>query len=134
MKKIRCDWNVNDFLQLKVIDGSDVIIAAKQNENKSRVRINPDKIRKLRKQLKRALLEIEGEKTEYKPGDSVYLVEGGGEGGDYDKSPSVCCINLSMPVKLIKKQESGRWMLEYETCSGCITTGFAYEKSFGRRV
>ncbi len=64
MKKIYCDWSVNDFLQIEVVDGSNVIITAKQNENKSRVRINPDKIRKLRKQLKRALIEIEGEKKE----------------------------------------------------------------------
>lgn len=64
MKKIRCDWYVNDFLRIEVVDGSNVIITAKQNGNKSRVRINPDKIRKLRKQLKRALIEIEGEKKE----------------------------------------------------------------------
>lgn len=60
MKKIRCDWVTEDFLKLKVDDRSDVIVTVKQGEGISEVRLSPDKIRKLRKQLKRALIEIEG--------------------------------------------------------------------------
>ena len=59
MKKIKCDWVTEDFLKLKVSDYLDVIVTVKQNGKESKVHLSPDKIRKLRKQLKRALVEIE---------------------------------------------------------------------------
>lgn len=60
MKKIRCDWYNGDFLKLEVVDYPDVIVTVSQNGQKSKVRINSGKIRKLREQLKRALMKIEG--------------------------------------------------------------------------
>ena len=66
MKKIRCDWDEKDFLKLKVADHSDVIVTVKQGDKRSRVRICPEKIHKLRKQLKRALIEIEDDSWEEK--------------------------------------------------------------------
>lgn len=141
MKKIYCEHVCSDYIQVNTGEyGGVKKCSIDIHSNVDRIILDADKIRELRKQLKRALLEIEGKpedsmrEAEYKPGDSVYLAEGDDEGGDYVKSPSVCCINLSMPVKLIKKQESGKWMLEYEMCSGGITTGYAYEKSFGCRA
>ena len=135
MKKICCEINDNDFIEV-YRDGwvEDGYYAIDLYADSGRIILSPAKIRKLRKQLKRALKKIEGEKEEYKPGDSVYLADGDDEGDDLCKSPSVCDINLSMPVKLIEGLGSGEWKLEYEACSGEIYTGYAYEKSFGRRA
>lgn len=134
MKKIRCVRDSEDFLELSQSYVNDKEWLMFVRANSGELYLDAHAIRKLRKQLKRALIEIEGEKSEYKPGDSVYLAEGDDEGDDFCKSPSVYDINLSRPVKLIESLGSEEWKLEYETCSGDINTGFAYEKSFGRRA
>ena len=134
MKKIHCDFDGEDFLKISPFNSSDIFLDVNQEGKRSRIRIGADKIRKLRKQLKRVLVEIEGEEVDYKPGDSVYLAEGDDEGDDYCKSPSVSSINLSIPVKLTKRLGSGEWELIYTMENGDETVGFAYEKSFGRRA
>ena len=60
MKKIRCDFRAEDYIQISPIDSSDIVIGANQGGRCSSIRIGPAKIRKLRKQLKRALMKIEG--------------------------------------------------------------------------
>ena len=60
MKKIRCDWAEWDYLKISPTDSSDIFLDVKQGGKRTRIRIGADKIRKLRKQLKRALIEIEG--------------------------------------------------------------------------
>ena len=63
MKKIRCNSNPADFLAVSVFAGC-VYIDAQQGDESTEIELSPDKIRKLRKQLKRALIEIEGERPE----------------------------------------------------------------------
>lgn len=60
MKKIHCDFYGEDFLKISHVDSSDIFLGVKQDGKLAGIRIGPDKIRKLRKQLKRALIEIEG--------------------------------------------------------------------------
>ena len=67
MKKIRCDMNTKDFI--KVQGGGwaeEGYCSIELRADTGRVILSPDKIRKLRKQLKRALIEIEG-----LPGESL---------------------------------------------------------------
>lgn len=65
MKKIKCSVNPEDFIKVQgdgwVEDGN---FAIDLHADSGRVILSPSKIRKLRKQLKRALIEIEGEKKE----------------------------------------------------------------------
>ena len=60
MKKIRCDFYAEDYIEISPIDSYSIIIRVNQDGKCSRICIGPDKIRKLRKQLKRALMKIEG--------------------------------------------------------------------------
>ncbi len=64
MKKIRCDWVKGDFIRIADTSSLGIILHTSQNGKWTRIRIGADKIRKLRKQLKRALIEIEGEKDD----------------------------------------------------------------------
>ena len=140
MKKIRCDMVPSDWIKVGIardtIDPEDIIIEVKSSEDVC-IRLNPDKIRKLRKQLKRALNEIEGKpddsigKTEYNPGDSVYMIEGDGEGTNWSMSPTVTYIDISKPVTLNHRNEKGEWSLTYTLLDGSDNIGYAYEKSFG---
>lgn len=61
MKKIRCDFYAEDYIEISPIDSYSIIIRVNQDGKCSRIRISPEKIRKLRKQLKRVLMKIEGE-------------------------------------------------------------------------
>ena len=151
MKKIHCDVTVEDYIKVNPYgDGAEIVIH--EGSTGSTVFLSPVKIRKLRKQLKRALIEIEGEpkkadeselrarerdfrdeKIEYKPGDQVYLIEGNCSLG-LDEGPFVVDINLSYPVKLIKREGNGMWRVEYVVVNDSRCTGYAYEKSFGRRA
>lgn len=67
MKKIYCDWVPSDWIKVGIasdtIDPEDIIIEVKSSEEGC-IRLNPSKIRKLRKQLKRVLIEVKGEKKE----------------------------------------------------------------------
>ena len=63
MKKIYCDSNPRDFLVVSVSCGY-AYIDAQAGGKITEIELSPNKIRKLRKQLKRALIEIEGEKAE----------------------------------------------------------------------
>ena len=60
MKKIRCDSNPSDFLEVSVYCGY-AYIDTQQGDESTEIKLSPEKIRKLRKQLKWALIEIEGE-------------------------------------------------------------------------
>lgn len=63
MKKIRCALNPDEFI--KVQGGGweeEGYYSIELRADSGKVILSPDKIRKLRKQLKRALIEIEGEK------------------------------------------------------------------------
>ena len=60
MKKIRCDSNPSDFLVVSVYCGY-AYIDTQQGDESTEIKLSPEKIRKLRKQLKWALIEIEGE-------------------------------------------------------------------------
>ena len=60
MKKIRCDSNPSDFLVVSVSCGY-AYIDTQQGDESTEIQLSPEKIRKLRKQLKRALIKIEGE-------------------------------------------------------------------------
>ena len=62
MKKIRCGFVDGDFLKVKVCSDF-VLIDEHQSEVKTRIALSPAKIRKLRKQLKRALIAIEGDEA-----------------------------------------------------------------------
>lgn len=59
MKKIYCSLAPNDFLKVTT-DDDDGFIRINSNGVMCDVMLSPDKIRKLRKQLKKALREIEG--------------------------------------------------------------------------
>lgn len=154
MKKIRCDMREDDFLRV-IFDDDLAVIHARDGGETTEIALSPDKIRKLRKQLKRALIEIEGEdkkadesefharerncredeKAEkYKPGDQVYLIHGHNEGHVYEETPSVVNIDLRIPVTLVRQSMIGDWILEYTMIDGQKTTGCAYEKSFGPRA
>ena len=156
MKKIRCNWVHNDYIKIELADDThpvrDVIFRVESSDDGC-VRLSTDKIRKLRKQLKRALVEIEGEpkeadegesnareeafrdeKIEYKPGDRVYLIHGNNEGPVCEESPSVVDIDLRIPVTLVRHLICGDWSLEYTMIDGDTTLGFSYEKYFGRRA
>lgn len=155
MKKIRCDVSSEDYLRVSVW-GARAHIDAKQGAYETEIALSPSKIRKLRKQLKRALIEIEGESSaekawkrcdcdicvepgkeqaeEYKPGDRVYLIEGHNEGDDWCTSPTVVDIDLSIPVELKDKLFDGKWGIKYTMLDGDTENGFAHEKSFGRRA
>ena len=139
MKKIYCKYVPDDYLHI-TIGGDDVWVDIKQDNTVATFALCPDQIRKLRKQLKRALVKIEGvepnkaQDEEYKPGDRVYLIEGNGEGKDWCTSPTVVDIDLSVPVELKEKLSAGKWVLKYKMIDGHENTGYAYEKSFGRRA
>lgn len=60
MKKIRCDYSGRDFIQISHTLSLDIFLDIEQYGKRSRIRIGPEKIRKLRKQLKRVLMKIEG--------------------------------------------------------------------------
>lgn len=65
MRKIRCKTNANDFIKVHgdgwVEEGE---CAIELHADSGKIILSPAKIRKLRKQLKRALIEIEGEQDE----------------------------------------------------------------------
>lgn len=67
MKKIKCNWEEKDYIEVNlagdVIPPRDVIIKVESSDDGC-IRISPEKIRKLRKQLKKALIAIEGEGKE----------------------------------------------------------------------
>ena len=63
MKKIYCSSSPDDFLVVSVSFGY-AYIDTQQGDESAEIELSPTKIRKLRKQLKRALIEIEGEKKE----------------------------------------------------------------------
>lgn len=67
MKKIKCNWCDDDWIEINIasdtVTPEDIIIQVESSDNNC-IRLSPDKIRKLRKQLKKALLKIEGEKEE----------------------------------------------------------------------
>lgn len=143
MKKIRCNWVHNDYIKIELADDThpvrDVIIRV-ESSDEGCVRLSPEKICKLRKQLKRALVEIEGEKCkkaqaeEYKPGDRVYLLPWGNE--CHLSSIAAQDIDLGKPVVLSELNgDIGFWSFEYTKLDGITqSTGFAYEKSFGPRA
>ena len=153
MKKIRCDVMEEDYLYVNS-DRKYAYLHSVQGSRNTEIALSPAKIRKLRKQLKRALVEIEGEpkkadeselrargrdlhedeKIEYKPGDLVYLIEGNSEGKDWFTSPSAVDIDLAVPVELVTIKNGSRWILKYTTTCGEELIGYASEKSFGRRA
>lgn len=59
MKKIYCSMDFDDYLYVDS-DGQYAFIAIRCGNRSADIALSADKIRKLRKQLKRALLEIEG--------------------------------------------------------------------------
>lgn len=59
MKKIYCNSNPEDFIAVTISSGC-AYIDTQQGDESTEIELSPDKIRKLRKQLKRALIEIEG--------------------------------------------------------------------------
>lgn len=63
MKKIYCSSNPEDFLEVSVSCGW-AYIDTRQGDQSTEIALSPTKIRKLRKQLKRVLIDIEGEKKE----------------------------------------------------------------------
>lgn len=62
------------------------------------------------------------------------MIEGDGEGTNWATSPAVAYIDISKPVTLNHRSEKGKWSLTYTLLNGSDNTGFAYEKSFGRRA
>ena len=62
MKKIRCSSNPEDFLEVSVSCGC-AYIDTRQGRESTEIELSPDKIRKLRKQLKYALIKIEAYRT-----------------------------------------------------------------------
>ena len=139
MKKIRCDMMSDDYMRV-TFDDDYAFIDTNQGSEKTEIALTPAKIRKLRKQLKRALIEIKGrdaekaQAEEYNPGDRVYLIEGHNEGDDWCTSPTVVGIDLSVPVELKDKRFDGKWVIEYTDIDGDTENGYAYGKSFGRRA
>ena len=139
MKKIRCGFVNGDFLKVRACSDF-VYIDEHQSEVKTRIALSPDKIRKLRKQLKRALVKIEGvedkkaQDEEYKPGDRVYLLPWDNECPL--SSVAARDIDFGRPVVLSELNDSiGLWSFEYTKLDGITqSTGFAYEKSFGPRA
>lgn len=59
MKKIRCSMDFNDYLDVDS-DEQYAFITIQCGNRSADIALSPSKIRKLRKQLKRALIEIEG--------------------------------------------------------------------------
>ncbi|QHJ84371.1 MAG: hypothetical protein [Bacteriophage sp.] len=96
MKKIRCELDNGDYAQISVEDGF-VNLYVDQDDDVNVVVFSPAKIRKLRKQLKKALLQIEGVKKAegdwFSPGKKVVIT------GD----------NTGFPVgEVVVVSESGR--------------------------
>lgn len=62
MKKIRCATIEEDFLKVRthLVDEGVVVVSVKCGGNFDSIYLIPDDIRKLRKQLKKALVAIEG--------------------------------------------------------------------------
>ena len=61
MKKICCEINANDFIRVQGSGWAEEgYYSIDLRANSGRIILSPNKIRKLRKQLKRALIEIEG--------------------------------------------------------------------------
>lgn len=60
MEKICCDFCAEDYIQISPTGSSDIILDVIQDRKLARIRLSAAKIRKLRKQLKRALAKIEG--------------------------------------------------------------------------
>lgn len=152
MKKIYCKYVPDDYLHV-TMGGDDVWVDIKQENTVATFALSPDQIRKLRKQLKRALVKIEGESSEtkrcdcdicvepkkaqdeeYKPGDLVYLLPWDNECPL--SSVAARDIDFGRPVVLSELNDSiGLWSFEYTKLDGITqSTGFAYEKSFGRRA
>ena len=88
MKKIYCEIDNEDYVKVKVGEDFATLIIGVSDKNcefetggagiDAGIYLWPDKIRKLRKQLKKALLKIEGvkEKTENKIDDSDWFTPG----------------------------------------------------------
>ena len=79
MKKIYCELANDDYAKISVEDGL-VNLSVAQGDDVNVVVFSPDKIRKLRKQLKKALLQIEGVKDEaeddwFSPGKKVVITQ-----------------------------------------------------------
>ena len=77
MKKIYCDMDREDFLKVETDERHGYISIKNCGETKD-VMLSPDKIRKLRKQLKKALEQIEGVKETaeddwFSPGKKVVI-------------------------------------------------------------
>ena len=138
MKKISCVLDGNDFVRVSSVfsdTDSGTFLESNEGEKMVQIYLSPRKIRKLRKQLKKALIAIEGEGKEegWKSGDKVFLVHGCNEGDDYCTSPSVIGIDISKPVTLIEERNSrGEWELEYKDVNNKACIGYAYEKDFKR--
>ena len=84
MKTIKCDLCCNDFVSVE-FDSEYVELSVWEDGVANTVFLNPDKIRKLRKQLKKALLKIEGVKEFaevdwFSPGKKVVIT---GENADF---------------------------------------------------
>ena len=137
MKKIYCDLEGKDYILINSGEWGRMCAASIDISTISsgRIVIGAGKIRKLRKQLKKALIAIEGEGKEegWKSGDKVFLVHGCTEGDDYCTSPSVIGIDISKTVTLIEERNSrGKWELEYKDVNNEACIGYAYEKDFKR--
>ena len=134
MKKIYCDYSPNDSLRVST-DETDAFIVIKAHGERCDIMLSPNKIRKLRKQLKKALLRIEGVKEKWKEGDKVFLIHGDGEGPDHSTSPSTHGIDLQHPVTLKHLEGGKRWVISYiNTYGENVGLGYASEHSFGKRA
>lgn len=140
MKKIYCDMNTADFLAVEPLSDGIFIISTEEGKV-VQINLSPTKIRKLRKQLKKALLQIEGndaksdeDRDEWKAGDKVFLIHGPDEGSVWKNSPTTDGMDMSKPVELLSKDEDNRWTLRYTDTEGEEVEGFASEHSFGDRV
>ena len=138
MKNIYCEMNRADFVRVSSVwDDMDpgVSLDSKEGDKIVQIFLSPEKIRKLRKQLKKALIAIEGtDQEEWQAGDQCFLVNGNGQGADINETPTATGIDLNEKVTLVEKAKYNpkRWAIEYYDRRAVKCNGFASEKDFKR--
>ena len=99
MKKIRCSMDFNDYLAVDS-DEQYAFITIQCGNRSADIALSPSKIRKLRKQLKRALIEIEGSLSEYTEKSGEHQISSSQVSGPYIGNKFFLTESDDWPVSL----------------------------------
>lgn len=121
MKKIFCDYDREDFIRVnKDGDGGGMArVAIQCDGDYGVVRLSPDKIRKLRKQLKKALVAIEGDSEDWFSEGKLVEITANQNGHGFTMGDKVRVGNKTIGenIKLCWSQNNGDyWWVINEDC------------------